>query len=81
MHHGHFALLMGGSSSAVERQLPNSPSFKTINDLTRLPGTAKYLITRGSENLNGCRNGGLCGTAGSVQLKFGLWGEYEEFRD
>jgi len=40
---------LGGSSSAVERQLPKSPSFKTINNITRLLGTAKYLKTHGSE--------------------------------
>jgi hypothetical protein len=31
--------------------------LNTVNDLTRLLGTAKYLIIRGSRNSSGCHHG------------------------
>jgi hypothetical protein len=45
-------------NSAVECHLHTFSRSNTFNNLTRLPGTAKYLIIRGSENENGGRNGG-----------------------
>jgi len=45
-------------NSAVECHLHTSSLFNTFNNLTRLLGTAKYLIVRGSQDKNGGSNGG-----------------------
>jgi hypothetical protein len=45
-------------NSAVECHLHTSSLFNTFNNLTRLLGTAKYLIIRGSQDNNGSSNGG-----------------------
>ena len=41
----------------VECDLANSLLFNTFNNLTGLPGTAKYLIIRVAENIDGCECG------------------------
>jgi hypothetical protein len=40
-------------NSALECHLHTFPRSNTFNHLTKLPGTAKYLTIRGSQNENG----------------------------
>jgi hypothetical protein len=57
-------------NSAVECHPHTSPLSNTFNNLTRLPGTAKYLIIRGSQNQTRCCNGGLPTTR---DLQAAIW--------
>jgi len=41
-------------NSAVECHLHTSSLFNTFNNLTRLTGTAKYLLVRTRHNMSGC---------------------------
>ena len=48
----------GGGGRLTKRHGGTSSLFNTFNNLTRLLGTAKYLIIRGSQDNNGGSNGG-----------------------
>jgi len=49
-----FAANLWALNSAVECHLHTSSLFNTFNNLTRLTGTAKYLLVRTRHNLSGC---------------------------
>jgi hypothetical protein len=56
-YHG-FTANQWALNSAVECHLHTFPRSNTFNTLPGLPGTAKYLIIRGSREENGGHNGG-----------------------
>ena len=72
MYKDELTALQWALSSAVECHLHTFPRSNTFNNLIRLPGTAKYLIIRGSQQEDGGFNGGCARDPSTLYPRAGI---------